>query len=237
MSMFRKFTSVFCANVVFAVISGQACAHFDIFLSRPVVGTQTVIGGAEVDHLEYDDTSRVFEAELGSVLGEWITLEPGVNHPNLLLPVDEFPASAAGLQPGDVLSLFKREFAIGSFVDDLFYWSGVGPVDFTPAAAGFRLDAADPLDGVAGVGGAFEDHPFLVVDSDAIGGIYLASLVGRVAGFEDSKPVYVVMGTPGFEEELELAVEYVQSTLAVPEPGVAVLLAGCVGAVFMRRRK
>jgi hypothetical protein len=112
------------------------------------------------------------------------------------------------------------------------------------------------------LGGAFDDHPFLVVDSDALPGIYLASVVGVIDGFDPSDPVYLVMGTealitPEFlgisreefdllaneeldealEAVIETAAEYVVAHLVVPEPGSLALAApACVAAVAFGRR-
>jgi hypothetical protein len=234
---------------MFTAIRAHA-QHFDIFLARPAAGTKTVAGGADVDALVYDDADRVFESELGSVAGEFLSLEPGVNHPDFDNPgLAGYPASAAPLQPGDVLRLQKRDFTLDGVSADLFFWNGIGPVSFTPAAAEFRIDGGDPLGSTAGVGGAFDDHPFLVVDDDSLPGVYLASVYGIVDGFAPSDALYLVMGTealitPDFlgispedfdllsDEELEdaldavidSAVEYVQTHVAVPEPGSLTLM-------------
>lgn len=224
--------------VVFPVAPCSLAQHFDIFLARPASGSQTIIGGADVDELSYDDVTRIFEVELGAVAGEFIALEPGVNHPNIHDPgLAAYPASAAGLQPGDVLRLRKREFTLDSTTSELFYWDGTGGVSFAPPAAGFRIDLGDPLPSTAGPGGAFDDHPFLVVDSDALSGIYLASVYGIVDGFEPSQPVYLVMGTIGLDdlhEKLELAAEYVHRTLVVPEPATLGLAAMVCCLLFPR---
>jgi hypothetical protein len=219
-----------------AVVDPAEAQHFDIFLARPATGTQTVVGAADVDALVYDDTARVFEAEMGALGGEFAALEPGVNHPNLNNPVTDYPSSATGLQPGDVLRLTERDFAVEGLVDDLFYWNGAGAVSFTPAAADFRIDDGNPLPGSVGVGGAYDDHPFLVVDSDALPGIYLASVVGRVNEFADSDPVYIVFATSEeFEEGHALAAEYVQANLVVPEPALLALVAIACGAIVAMR--
>jgi hypothetical protein len=222
-----------------AIIEPAAGQHFDIFLSRPAAGTQTVIGGADVDVLAYDDVTRVFEGDMGDIGSEFASLEPGVNHPNLGDPVSTFPSSAAGLQLGDVLRLFERDFSVNGLVDDLFYWNGIGPVLFAPALADFRIDGGNPLPGTAGIGGEFDDHPFLVVDSDAVPGIYLASVFGVVDGFDASDPVYVVFATgEEFEDAHGLAAEYVQENLVVPEPASLGLVGiACVVVVATRRRK
>jgi hypothetical protein len=235
--------------------SGQ---HFDIFLARPATGTHTIIGGADVDAQAFDEVTRVFESELAALGDEFIALAPGVNHPNLSNPVPVYPSTAVGLQPGDELRLKERNFSIGGLVNDLFYWNGMGAVSFIPAAANFRIDGSDPLESVAGAGGAFDEHPFLVVDSDALPGIYLASAFGVVDDFDPSAPVYIVMGTEELitaeflgispqefellsDEELEEAldavidpaVDYVQNNIVVPETGSIVLaLIACCGMLI-----
>ncbi len=253
-----KTSLYYAAIALVASMAGDAAAqHFDIFLGRPATGTTTVIGGADVDLLAYDDVTRVFEAELGTLGAEFVSLEPGVNHPNINDPgLAAYPASATALAPGDVLSLTERQFTVDGNTDDLFFWNGVGAVSFTPAAANFRIDGADPLGSVAGSGGTFDDHPFLVVDSAATPGIYLASVVGTVNGFSPSAPVYLVMGaedliTPAFlnitpeefdmlsEDELEKAldgvidagIDYVQTNV-VPEPASSALAVSAVGCLL-----
>ena len=260
--------SKFIPSLLFALLVpiGNANAqHFDIFLARPAAGSQTVIGGADVDGLAYNDTTRVFDVELGDVGGEFLALEPGVNHANSSGPaLTAYPASATPLQPGDVLRLKERDFTVAGVSDDLFYWNGMGSVSFAPAAADFRIDEGDPLGSVAGAGGAFDDHPFMVIDSTALPGIYLASAFGTVNDFAPSQPVYLVMGTEGLitadflgisqaafdmlteddldaalEEVIELGAAYAQANL-VPEPSTSILagLAACAaGFVLSPRRR
>ena len=64
--------------------SGQ---HFDIFLARPAAGTQTVVGGADVDALAYDDvTSACSRSRWATLAANSLALEPGVNHPDINNP-------------------------------------------------------------------------------------------------------------------------------------------------------
>jgi hypothetical protein len=141
--------------------------------------------------------------------------------------------------PGDVLRLLERDFSVGGLTDDLFYWNGIGPVVFIPALADFRIDGGNPLPDSAGAGGSYHDHPFLVVDSDAVPGIYLASAFGVVDGFDPSDPVYLVFATDEqFEDAHGQAAEYVQANLVVPEPASLGLAAMACGTILtMRRRK
>jgi hypothetical protein len=215
--------------------------HFDIFLARPAAGTQTVVGAADVDGQAFDDTTRVFEVELGaSLTGEFFASDPGVYHPNRSNPesISAYPSSAGGLQPGDMLHLFERDFSVGGIVDDLFYWNGVGAVSFAPAAANFRIEDGDPLGTTAGAGGSFDYHAILFVDSDALPGIYLVSVYGVVDGFDPSDPVYLVMSTgEEFEEAHELAVEWVEATFVVPEPATLWLMAFACGSIVATHRR
>jgi hypothetical protein len=264
---FRIGTASLSIAIGWLAATHAAAQHFDIFLARPSNGSKTVIGGADVDALAYDDVVRVFESEMGSVAGEFLSLEPGVNHPDFNdAGLTAYPASASALVPGDTLRLLERSFTANGATDDLFYWNGVGAVAFTPATADFRIDGGDPLGSTAGSGGVFDDHPFLVVDSDLLSGIYLASVYGLVDGFEPSDPVYLVMGTEGLitaeflgispeefdlltddelDEALETVIEqgvaYVETNLIVPEPSSLMLATavGCVvaGGASVRKRR
>lgn len=235
--------------VLALAVTRDARAHFDIFIARPAGGTKTVVGGADVDHLIYDDVNRVFGVELGAIGGEFLALEPGLNHPNINNPgLAVYPSSAGSLQPGDVMRVNERDFSVDT-IDDLFYWNGSGAVSFSPAVADFRVDGGDPLGSTAGAGGEFDDHPFLVVDSDALPGVYLASVFGVVNNYDPSDPLYLVMGTeelitPQFlgitqgefdmltDEDLDFALEqvidrgvaYVQTNVVVPEPASLTLV-------------
>jgi hypothetical protein len=236
--LFASATSL-CVIAVAALTSELALGqHFDILLARPASGTQTVIGGADVDANSFDDVTRVFEGEMGVIGTEFVALEPGVDHPNLNIPPTNYPASAAGLMPGDVLRLIERNFTVNGLTDDLFYWNGTGPVAFAPSLADFRIDGGNPLSGTAGVGGSFHDHPFLVVDSTALPGLYLASVYGVVDGFAPSEPAYLVFATgEEFEDAHGVAAEWVETNL-VPEPASLGLAAIAFGAIFgVRRRK
>lgn len=255
-------------TVLLAIASGWFAAeqvsaqHFDIFLARPAMGNKTVIGGADVDALAYDDAVRVFESEMGSVSGEFLSLEPGVNHPDINdAGLASYPTSATALLPGDTLRLLERSFTVGGVTDDLFYWNGVLPVSFAPTSADFRVDGGDPLGSSAGIGGVFDDHPFLVVDDDSQPGIYLASVSGVVDGFESSDPVYLVIGTEDLitadflginqvefdlltDDELDEAldaviergVEFVEANVVVPEPS-SLMIAAVIGCLAMSRAR
>ncbi len=146
--MISRILTRVCLTIAFAgmLVECSPAQHFDVFLARPAVGAHTVIGGADVDALAYDDTTRVFEVEMGDILGEFVSLEPGVNHPDIDNPgLTAYPASAAALQPGDMLRILEQSFSLGGPADDLFYWNGVGAVSFTPATADFRIDGGNPL--------------------------------------------------------------------------------------------
>src|SRR5215204_5249565 len=75
--IFRILLPVFAVVLMVESAHGQ---HFDIFLARPATGTgtQTVVGGADVDAQVFTDDTRVFESELGVLGSEYFALEPGV---------------------------------------------------------------------------------------------------------------------------------------------------------------
>ncbi|MEM9186707.1 MAG: hypothetical protein AAGB00_09455 [Planctomycetota bacterium] len=116
--------------------------------------------------------------------------------------------------------------------------------------------------GTAGTGGGFDDHPDFFVGAVTLPtpGIYLGSLEAQAGLLDPTDPLFLVMGTDGLitpeflgisqmdfdmltdeqvdeelEEVIELAVEYVETSV-IPEPGAAVLaLVGGLGLMGRRR--
>jgi hypothetical protein len=191
------------AVLISSLVSAQ---HFDVFVSRPAAGTQTVYGGIDVDTADVTLFQRVFEAEMGEdpFDGTFTSDEPGFNH-----PADDagIPAGAVSLVAGDEVFVMPRSLAVDGVTSNLFFWNGTGDVAFAPAVgASFAIDTGNLTGsiGTAGAGGAFDDHPFFVLDDgDAspatfpTAGIYLASFLTRVADLGPSDPLFLVMGTEG----------------------------------------
>ena len=192
-------------GVCLAVKSAEA-QHFDVFVGRPIVGTQTVYGGIDVDNADIMLGNQVFESELGEdpFDGIFLSDEPGFNH-----PADDsvLPAGAASLNDGDEIFVSALPITVDGMTDSTFYWNGLGSVAFAPAfGTSFVIDTGNLTGsiGTAGVGGGFDDHPFFVLD-DGDGmpgtfptpGIYLASFQGRVTDLDPTDPLFLVMGTEG----------------------------------------
>lgn len=241
-------------------------AHFDIYVGRPTVGTQTVVGGADVDDVAtIFPAVRVFEAELGEnpLDGVFFGDEPGFNNPGSAGP--QAPDAMAS-QAGDSITVTSLPIKIAGVTADLFYWDGVGAADFAPAS-GVAFVAGDPFD-MAAADGSFDDHPILTLDdldnnaaTFPATGIYLASFDATLTGLTASEPLYLVIGTEGLitadflslspgefsrltdedldealEGVIEVAVEFVEANVVIPEPGSALLLVVAAGAIFGCRR-
>lgn len=264
-------TSVKRSFSLLILMSTQLCfadeeAHFDIYVGRPTVGTQTVVGGASLDGVaEILSDVRVFEAELGEnpLDGIFFGDEPGFNNPGAAGP--QAPG-AVTMQAGDTVTVTSLPITIDGETADLFYWDGVGVADLAPAS-GVAFVAGNPFDAAA-ADGSFDDHPILSLDdldnnaaTFPATGIYLASFNATLTGLTASEPLYLVMGTEGLitaeflslsatefdqltdddldealEAVIEVAVEFVEANVVVPEPTSALLAVLAAGAIFARRK-
>ena len=236
--MFRKLSLV--TLVAFAFVAGAQAQHFDVFVATS--GTETVGGGVEVDTGEVVLGQVVFEAELGDVGGQFISDEPGFNH-----PADDsvIPAGIDSLNMGDEIFVRGLDLTapIGGPTAPLFYWDGTGTPSFAPSSATFVINTGNTTGsiGTAGAGGGFDDHPFFEVTGGPLG-IYLASFEHEVGGFSPSGPNFLVLGTEGLvptDEELEglieLGVDYVNANV-IPEPNAFVLAGIGFLAMMLGRR-
>ena len=189
-------------------------AHADIFIGRPEIGAQTLVGGATVAGAESDLnlTDRVFEGDLGTDGDTYFATEPGFfnagdNNPEGVVN----PDGALPLAPGDSISV--------SQAGDLLYWNGQGPVSFVATPAELTLDPE--VFGSPNADGGIDDHPDFIVDDPNSGdlptpGIYLATITATLTGLEASDELQVLLVTG---EEFEDAVEVAEDFLnGVPEP-------------------
>jgi len=220
-------------------------SHADIFVARPVAGNQTLIGGAFVpDELNLEE--RIFEGDLETdvISGNniYTTTEPGLfnagsNSPGLLGATN--PAGALPLNTGELPTLVSVSHTLAGVTSDLFYWDGVGAVNFVDSSATLVIG---PLEDAAGADGSIDDHPIFDIDDLSsndlpAGGVYLAPLQAQLTGLELSDTALVLFVTG---EEFEGAVELAEDYLAgqqVPEPSALVLLAvtAGLGLVGLRR--
>ena len=100
------------------------------------------------------------------------------------------------------MSTTEVSVTIDGATSTLFYWDGTGSVSLTPAV-GVDFQIGNPTD-TAAADGAFDDHPFLVLDDlDATAstyptpGIYVAAFTAALTGLDPTDPIYLVMGTEG----------------------------------------
>jgi hypothetical protein len=155
-----------------------------------------------------------------------------------------------------LVSTSFRTFAVGVNSDDLFYWNGVGAVDFQPAA-GVAVSLSD-FSEPAGGNGELDFHPHFQIDDPvgtAANGVYLASLTTTAGSLAPSDPIFLVFlvddsiteeNAEEIEEDIEAglafqffeeAVEYVETRVAVPEPAsLMAMLVGGMGILLCGQR-
>ncbi|QEG35206.1 hypothetical protein [Bythopirellula goksoeyrii] len=179
---------------------------------------------------------RIAEGEFGESPNQaYRANEPGVeSDPDELVLEGETPL------PGGALVGFDLQlFTMDSVSKSLFYWNGVGSVDFTSlpspyelkisdatesfsvqidgttAAAGFDFDITADGTGVDPAGFLHHDLIFDLVDAGGAGilnpasGVYAFATTFKVAGLTDSEPVFWVQAAGVDESVHEAAVEYV----------------------------
>jgi hypothetical protein len=200
------FTSLIAFNLAtFSTIwpQGAQAQHSDIFLAS--VGGQVAVGGANdlgtVDE-NYDLTTRLFE---GLMVPDFPPFDPadyGRDEPGVVaLPAGHlgFPAGASALPTNAAVSVSFPTFTVAGNVDSLFYWDGVGSVDFEPASiaqpgVSFSLDN-DPI-GNTSDDGDLHVHPAFQIDNGGAGvpddGVYLVAPIASVVGLDDSERFYMV---------------------------------------------
>jgi hypothetical protein len=238
-----------------ALINRAAAQHSDIFVTN-LGDTKTGIGGADVDGGMFNVDARVFESVL-VVDGtpDYSRNEPGFFALSDLAPGSLFPSGASPLEANSLVSISFRTFAVGGNSDDLFYWNGLGAVDFQPAA-GVVVSLSDSME-PAGGNGELDFHPHFQIDDPlgtAANGVYLASLTMTAGSLAASDPIFLVFlvddsiieeNAEEIEEDIEAglafqffeeAVEYVETRVAVPEPAsLMAMLAGAVGMMLCGR--
>ncbi len=219
--------------------------HADIFVGRPVEGMQTLIGGALVPD-ELNLTDRIFEGDMGIGMSGSNNFYEGTelgffNAGTMNLLEATNPVGALPLLEGEAPTVTQIDTVLGILNGSLYFWDGLGAVNFQLSSATFDIIAFDEG---ADANGAIDDHPIFIIDdpmSDDLPatGIYLASLTATLTDLSASDPVRVLFVT---NEELEEsgAVERAQDFLAggaVPEPSSMALIALAVGGVCVLRKR
>jgi len=222
-------------------------AHSDLLVAN--VAGKTAIGSAEdVDGPDqsFDLTSRVFESILRTGFApptpvDYESEEPGFY---ALHGVDDAAdlasLGALPLPAGAAVSAALSSFTIGASTDSLFYWNGIGSVDFQPASVvqpGVTFVFSPPSFGVSGPQGSLDAHPIYQLNASAgvpADGVYLIAPQVSVAGLETSEPFYLVLLADALitgEDQLE-AVEAALEALEAGAPDAVVDFGGGVTKDF-----
>jgi hypothetical protein len=120
------------------------------------------------------------------------------------------------------VSLNLSSFSVDGDVASLFYWNGIGPVDFDPAPAGAVFGFKPPGSfATTGANGDLDDHPVFQLDDGGAGipadGVYLIAPTIDVAGLATSDRFFVVLlvdqliDTEDDVEDLEEALEALEA--------------------------
>lgn len=226
----RSASMVLTAAVTMMLASGANLGfaqHFDVFVTSNGPGTQLVIGGYD-DGLGTAivpvDQMRVFEGEVvgtgAAPYESGAPGEPGFRAGNQtflnsgsMTPANVYTALAASTN----LTFNFQPITIGVDSRNLFFWDGVGAVDFAPIASSYGLDLTRPGGGgwTVGIDGSTNSvvagntiqttssvgvvHNHLYTSIDNLGGapdqgFYLYSLQFEMAGYSASDSIYFVYG-------------------------------------------
>ncbi len=218
----NQYRQVLLAVLVIAVSAASAAAkHSDALLvsvnGQVVVGTASDIDGP---HEELALDAGVFELIMRSgfappVPADYETGEPGFFALHGTADAADLAALGAGPLPGGAqVSAELTTFNVGGSVDTLFYWNGVGAIDFQSAADALpavQFGFSPVAFGTTGAGGALDGHPIYQLNAPGAAkpadGVYLVAPRIGVTGLDPSAPFYAVVLVDALitgEDELEL---------------------------------
>ena len=220
LGLFARRTGAWTIAALFAITASEAFAHSDALLVN--VGGQVVVGTAE----DIDGPNEAFALDAGlfeSILrvgfappspADYEGDEPGffgLHGANDAADLASLGASA--LPAGASVSGSLTSFTINGDVDSLFYWDGIGSVDFQPisiAQPSVTFAFKPAAFGSTGASGDLDDHPIYQINSPAgtpADGVYLVAPQISVAGLATSKPFYMAFLVDALiedEDDLEL---------------------------------
>ena len=213
------------------VLSTIASAqHSDVLVAD--VGGKVAVGDAsniDAPGETFDLDTRVFESILRggfshpTLAADYEAVEPGFFALHSVSHTSELASLGASALPGDAaVSLNLSSFSVDGDVASLFYWNGIGPVDFDPAPAGADFGFKPPGSfATTGANGDLDDHPVFQVDNGGAGapadGVYLIAQSIDVAGLATSDRFFVVLlvdqliDTEDDVEDLEVALEALEA--------------------------
>jgi len=215
-------------------------AHVDFLIARDSTspGAKLVTGEANLPGGPFTVGQRVFEGEFNSFN---YTEDPGFN------AVAQASLTGGFALPANTAVAFNIvPFTVSSTTSNLFYWDGVGAVNFVNAlgesitfsrsgpsrsavadatnttVTGFNINSTD-------IDGALHKHLDIELSSGAPAGIYLTALEITMAGLQNSDPAFIVFATDGVDAAIhESAVDWVGGNIdmltGVPEPSTYVLV-------------
>ncbi len=221
--------------------------HADLLLIRDDAGN-LLTGQYDFDGGNVLNTSsRVFEGEFDEF---GTSDEPGFN----ALSSGNVPAGFQALQGNTAVSFDANAFGINGTISNLFYWDGLGGVDFVQASNTMTISKAPSnlfsatldasgsdvdgftIDTTSSDGFLHKHIDFGLSDiSESAHGFYLWSLILENEG-SVTDPIFYVHGF-GVHDEVahELAIDWVGDNL-VPAPASATAMLGCA-VMFTRRRR
>lgn len=207
--------------IALAGFASEAFAHSDALLVN--VGGQVVVGTAEdIDgpNEAYALDATLFESILRAGFApptpaDYEGDEPGFSGLHAVNDASDLAAlGASALPAGAAVSGNLTPFTVNGQLDSLFYWDGVGAVEFQPisiAQPGVTFAFQPAAFGATGVNGDVDDHPIYQINAGAgtpADGVYLIAPQIGVAGLTASKPFYMAFLVDALiedEDDLELA--------------------------------
>lgn len=230
-------TTIFAALIYFACCMPSFAQHLDLEIE--IAGDQLTT------------EPRIAESEFGENPSEPnVADEPGFE-------VDDGVFIAN--QP---LGFNVSAIEIGGVARNLWYWNGTAPVQFGSAPhelvmqhplvdlintrinslpdalpkTGFQIAQADDE------GGIHQDLEFALVDANGMNvqpesGAYLFGLEMTSTGFGDADPTYFVLGSGIDEAAHRLAIDFVATTFAVPEPNASAYVGLALFTLLTGRRR
>jgi hypothetical protein len=242
----------FSAVVVCGSFNVARADHADMLIAQDPSG-KLVTGIADFDNSQWVVGARSFEGELPAVAlvddpsGIDFEADPGFNARSQAdLDADNPPTGSYLALPAlaDV-NFAIVPLAIGGNAANLFYWNGLGAVNFLPAVGvtltmtvgsfsaaadgansvvpGFDLETTDSA-------GVIHRHPDYVLDDGIAGsyapdGVYLLPLVAKMNGLADSDPFTITFAAGEVNPDVHAAAAAWVEAHVVPEPSAFVLAA------------
>jgi hypothetical protein len=231
-----------------AIAATAAAQHSDALLVN--VGGQVVVGTAS----DIDDPNEDLSLDAGAfelimrsgfappVPADYETTEPGffALH-GTADAADLATLGAAPLPANSPVTANLASFAVGGASGTLFYWNGVGPVDFQPITTsqpGVTFAFSPPSFGVTSANGDLDGHPIyqlnLAGGAAPADGVYVISPSINIFGLTPSDNFYAVLLADALitgEDELEL-VEHALEDLEAGAPNALVDFGGGVTKDF-----